>query len=193
MDKWQKYVDGTKSKPPRKLLINALNICNPVLDNALDLGAGALNDTKFLIESGFKNVTAIDIEKYAEDVYIEWDNDKVTYIDSTFDNYEFPKNNFDLINAQYALPFNPKNTFNKNFEKLKGSLKQNGLFIGQFFGDRDDWNKNDEDMTFHTKNLALEAISDLDIILFQEEEKDEKTLDGNNKHWHIFNIIAKKK
>ena len=42
-------------------------------------------------------------------------------------------------------------------------------------------------MVFLTKEQVLE------IIKFKEIEKDEKTALERMKHWHIYNVIAKKK
>ena len=47
-------------------------------------------------------------------------------------------------------------------------------------------------MSFHTKNEVENELKDLKIILLEEIEKDGHQADGTPKHWHIFNIIAKK-
>lgn len=49
-------------------------------------------------------------------------------------------------------------------------------------------------MVFLTKEQVLELLkSDFEIIKFKEIEKDEKTALERMKHWHIYNVIAKKK
>ncbi len=49
-------------------------------------------------------------------------------------------------------------------------------------------------MVFLTKEQVLELFRDLfEIIEFKEIEKDDKTGLGKIKHWHIYNVIAKKK
>lgn len=49
-------------------------------------------------------------------------------------------------------------------------------------------------MVFLSKEQVLELFKNsFDIIEFNEVEKDEKTGLGKIKHWHIYNIIAKKK
>ena len=45
-------------------------------------------------------------------------------------------------------------------------------------------------MVFLTKEQVLELF---EIIEFKEIEKDDKTGLGKIKHWHIYNVIAKKK
>jgi len=47
-------------------------------------------------------------------------------------------------------------------------------------------------MIFLTKNQVMELFEDFEIIRFKEIEKDDFTGLGKMKHWHIFNIIAKK-
>ena len=49
-------------------------------------------------------------------------------------------------------------------------------------------------MVFFSKEQVLELFKkSFDIIKFDEVEKDGKTGLGKMKHWHIYNIIAKKK
>lgn len=188
---WRDYVNKTKDNPPRPLLVSAMDL---VLhkDNALDLGAGALIDSKYLLDQGFKHVIALDAENIAQDIFNTLSQDRLEYKISTFDNYEFPENTFDLINAQYALPFNPKATFNQMFEKLKKSLKKDGVFTGQFFGEKDSWNTSDTRLTFHTCKEAWKLLEGLEVLVFNEEEQDERPAIGDLKHWHVFHVIAKK-
>ena len=48
-------------------------------------------------------------------------------------------------------------------------------------------------MTFFTKEQVQNLFDEFDIIKFNEVEKEGLTGLGNMKHWHIFNVIAKKK
>lgn len=51
-----------------------------------------------------------------------------------------------------------------------------------------------QDMVFLSKQEVLELFKDsFEIIKFEEVEKDGKTGLGKIKHWHIYNVIAKKK
>jgi hypothetical protein len=47
-------------------------------------------------------------------------------------------------------------------------------------------------MTFHTKEQAEGLFSDFSIIVFEEKERNGKTANGQPKHWHLFNVIARK-
>lgn len=59
---------------------------------------------------------------------------------------------------------------------------------------RDSWVNIKEQMVFLSKERVLELFKDsFEIIEFNEVEKDGKTGLGKMKHWHIYNVIAKKK
>lgn len=48
-------------------------------------------------------------------------------------------------------------------------------------------------MVFLSKEQVFDLFNKFEIIDFQENEKDGKTGFGKIKHWHTFDIIAKKK
>jgi len=48
-------------------------------------------------------------------------------------------------------------------------------------------------MVFLSKTEVLELFKNFDIIHFKEIEEDKKTALGVMKHWHIYDVIAKKK
>ena len=60
MTDWQTYIKNTSKRAPRTLLVKALEYITEK-NAALDLGAGALNESRLLIERGFKKVIALDI------------------------------------------------------------------------------------------------------------------------------------
>lgn len=68
-----------------------------------------------------------------------------------------------------------------------------GYFIGNFFGLNDTWAKINDKMIFLSKIQVLSLFSDFDIIRYDEKEWDGKTGIGTIKHWHIHDIVAKKK
>ena len=188
---WKEYFEKTKGAKHRPLLVEAIKLVKEK-NKALDLGAGAFNDIKYILSEGFKHVVAVDKVSVAEDILKNLLPAQVSYVISRFEDFEFVENNYDLVNAQYSLPFIEKNSFNKVFEKILSSLKSGGVFNGQFFGDRDEWNKGDDKMTFHTKEEAENLLKGLKVIKFVEEEKNGSTASGQDKHWHVFHFIVVK-
>ena len=183
------YYKITADNPPSKLLIKALGFVKNK-NKAIDIGGGALKDTKYLLDQGF-NVNVVDKSELMAIEAKKILSKKIHYAVSAFANFDFPENTFDLAAAMYSLSFNPPETFIGVIEKIKKSLVQGGIFCGQLFGVRDEWS-NRKEMTFLTKIQVQELFSDMEIISFEEEDADGTIANGTKKHWHVFHIIAKK-
>ncbi len=186
---WSEYYEITKAKPPTKLLVKALEYVTDK-GKAIDIGAGALKDTRYLLEQGFE-VTAIDKSPLMEQGVKTLENDKVQAFTTSFEDFDFSENKYDIASAMFSLPFTEPAHFETVFIKIKNSLKKGGVFCGQFFGMNDEWSKNPK-MTFHTEAQVKELLNGLEVLSFKEVEEDSTTANGTPKHWHIFHIIAKK-
>jgi len=188
---WKEYFERTKDIKPRPLLVKAVDL---VIDKneALDLGSGALNDVRYLVSKSFKHITAVDSKPLAQDIIQNFPPETLTYTISTFEDFNFVKNKYDLINAQYSLPFNPQDTFGRVFSSIIDSLKNGGILTGQFFGEKDEWNVEGHKMNFQTREQAEKLLSDLEVIDFKEEEANRPTAKGDMKHWHVFHFIVRK-
>lgn len=187
---WAEYFQLTKYKSPSKLLIKALKYV--VRKNkAIDIGGGALRDTRYLLSLGF-DVTVVDKEELMAFEAQKIKSHKIHPFVAFFANFDFRINEFNVANAQFALPFNSPDSFNNIFTAIKNSLVKGGVFCGQLFGIKDQWSTRPE-MTFQTKKQAEKLLSDMEIIYFTEEESDDVTVNGMPKHWHIFHFIARKK
>ena len=67
-----------------------------------------------------------------------------------------------------------------------------GYFVGNFFGLNDSWVTTKEKMVFLSKEQVLKLFDNFTIIFFEEIERDGKTSLEQMKHWHIYEVIAKK-
>lgn len=180
------YLNATAGRKHSPLLEKALTHIKNI-GFALDLGAGALGDTRFLLNKGFA-VDAVD----SEPSFVDFGKDtKANLIVSTFETLNFPTAKYDLINARYALPFNPPGTFNATFVRLAAALKPDGIFVGQFFGIKDSWSSNPA-MTFHTEAQVKSLLKGFEILHFEEIKKEGKTALHGDKFWHVFDVIARK-
>lgn len=186
--RWTGFYESTKELPPHESLVQALEL-QPEREAALDLGAGAMRDTKLLLKAGFKKVVALDAEPINQ--HNEISDDRLEIVIESFESHEFQEDIFNLVNAQFSLPFTSPASFNAVFDKVKSSLKHGGIFVGQFFGNNDEWS-NDPKMTFHSLEEARELLSDMEILRFEEKEQDGSTATGTPKHWHVFHITARK-
>jgi len=189
---WNDFNKARKNNPPRDTLLFALKKFSEEgkLDgSAFDIGCGPGNDAAELLSTGWK-ATATDrnpdVLAYLAPLLSEYKNRLEVQITS-FEEINWKKT--DLVNASFTLPFCPKEHFKKLWKNITTSIKTGGRFSGQFFGMNDEW----KDLVRHTRKEILEMFYPFDIELIGEIEKDDKTALGEMKHWHIFNIVAKKK
>lgn len=96
-----------------------------------------------------------------------------------------------LIYAGYSLPFTPPERFAGLWAGLISALRPGGRLVGQLFGDRDSWTV-DLNMTFQSRAQALALLAPLEVEAFREREEDGPSFTGR-KHWHIFDVIARKR
>ncbi|BAY86010.1 type 12 methyltransferase [Calothrix parasitica NIES-267] len=211
--KWSDYYQAVANRPPRETLLTALK--NFERENktdsrtSIDLGCGAGRDTVELLRRGWK-VVAIDsqqeaIERLKNYCYSEkcglggfpqeqLFQDSETLLEtrlSRFENIDLPSG-VDLINASFSLPFCEPDSFPDLWNKIFSSLISGGRFCGQLFGDKDSWNQ-DSNMNFHSLSDIDLLLKDFTVELLSEEEHPGKTALGDEKYWHIFHIVARKK
>ena len=186
------YIEARRFDPPRPLLLKAASLVGRK-EQALDVGAGALNATKYLLSTGFSHVTALDASPHAQKAAEEFPRQQVTFVLSRFEDFAFPVNSYDLINAEFSLPFINRGNFAPVFIKLLNSVRGAGIFTGQLFGTNDSWNVENSGMTFHTRAEIEAFFRDFELVHLEEEDHPGTTKLGEPKHWHIFHIIASRK
>jgi SAM-dependent methyltransferase len=188
---WKKYFNMTKGANPRPTLVSSMKYVKNK-DEALELGAGALNDVRYLLgpTTDFKHITALDKVSVPREVLSHFPKDKLSYVVCKFEDFEFPQNKYDLVNAQYSLPFISRIAFPKVLNSILESLKPGGVMVGQFFGIRDEWNNKESDITFHSIEEAKVLLEKLKIVSLKEEEAERKTALGVIKHWHVIHFTA---
>jgi SAM-dependent methyltransferase len=188
---WAEFYKHTKGRPPWPRLVRAVAHVSRK-DDALDLGCGAGRDTLYLLEQGFA-VTAVDSDANSMEVLVTFPHqERLRAVQSSFVDFAFSSSGYDIINAHFALPFAGKANFDVVFERVKQALRPGGIFAGQIFGVHDEWNTPGQDLAFHTREQAEELLRRFELIEFNEEDVDSHTADGTPKHWHVFNIIARK-
>lgn len=190
-ERFAAYIEARRFDPPRPLLLKAAALAARK-DHALDAGAGALNATKYLLSAGFAHVTALDAAPSAQKLAVELPPDRVTFVLSRFEDFAFPAGTYDLVNAEFSLPFIRAENFAAVFVRLLGAVGRGGLFTGQLFGLKDSWNVVDSGMNFHSRAAVESLLSGFELLEVEEEDHPGKTKLGDDKHWHIFHIIARK-
>src|SRR5271165_6669469 len=97
---WGRFYSFTKGSPPWPLLVRAASLA---LKNghALDLGAGAGRDTRYLLQQGFQ-VTAVDADARSVAILTALPDTNLRVVHSSFEDFDFAT--YDLISSQFALP-----------------------------------------------------------------------------------------
>ncbi len=189
---WKEYYNKKGMKPSESLrrALDYFNLNPPEVKTAIDLGCGNGRDTLPLLNAGWK-VYAIDsapdaISLLEENVTAEMSEQLELQLCGFADVKWRPVS---LINASLSLPFCEQEHFARVWENISESLLPNGIFTGHFFGINDDW-----------KQLSLVSAQDIESMfnayefLFKEEkELDRESVTGPLKHWHIFEVTARKR
>lgn len=186
MKSWEEYQNNTYNNDVCELLKVFLNEYK--VNNAIDLGCGCGNETVYMIRNGIK-VLAIDRqlnEKFILNRLNDKQKENIIFQQQEFESIELT--NVDVITAFFSVPFcNPK-YFNQLWDKIYDSINYNGYFVGQLFGDRDDWKKSSLINTFTIEEVK-EYLKKYKVIKLEEVEYIRKK---DNKKWHYYNIIAQK-
>ena len=185
-ERFRKFIELTAGQPPRGLLVRAAALVSGV---ALDLGSGAGGESLYLADQGFE-VVAVDGEPAAAK-YLDG-RDGVRFVASRFEDFEFGIGLYDLVNAQFALPFIGRAQFGDVWGRILGALRPGGVIAGQFFGPNDSWNIAATELAIQSETEALALLEGFEIVEWEEEEQDGLTADKSLKHWHVFHFIARK-
>ena len=191
MRDWDNFHNITEDKPPRKNIVHFISNYN-LTGNAIDLGCGSGSDTIFLIRNNW-NVLAIDssnVEERIRSKLSDKEQGKLRFEVQRFEKLKLQKCN--LVISNNSLPFCDKKYFYQMWAEICLNIENNGYFVGNFFGVNDEWNTKNDKRTFLSKEEVIKLFSGFEILELQEIEKDRPTAEGKMKHWHTFEIIAKK-
>jgi len=199
--RWSSYYKVVEGRPPRNTLMKALELfaagANPKAHKprrfAVDLGCGNGRDTAELLRHNWR-VLAIDGQAEAIDQLRQRDDLNRMYLEARVQKFEdltLPPE-VDLINASFCLPFCPAEHFSELWDVIVSSLKTGGRFSGQLFGDRDSWAALSSIVT-HPRSHVDRLLQPFIVEFFEEEEHPGKTALGEDKYWHIYQIVARKK
>jgi SAM-dependent methyltransferase len=190
--RWPSFYEKTRDRPAWPLVIEAAALASG--RRALDLGAGAGRDTRYLLEQGF-DVTAVDASPEVEEILAGLPHqERLRVCCSRFEDFDYET--YDLVNAAYAVPFVPPESFDRVFRDLLGSLTRRGVFCGQLFGIHDTWNQPGQalagvSLTFHTRPQVESLLAGLEMLRLDERLEDGMTALGDSKRWHVYDVIAR--
>ena len=202
--RWMQYYQAVEGRPPRSTLLKALEYGDQAPDAlpkfAVDLCCGDGRDTVELLNRGWR-VLAIDGEPAAiarlrqrSDCVGGAPKAKRTYLETRVQRFEdltLPPG-ISLVNASFCLPFCHPERFPDLWDEIVANLAIGGRFCGHLFGNQDSWAVY-EDMNHHSRDQVNQLLTPFEVEWLEEENHPGKTALGEEKHWHIFNIVARKR
>ena len=187
--RWRTFVEDTKGQPPWPRLVRAADMFDQPGD-ALDVGAGAGRDTAYLLLRGWR-VTAVDSSPSAAAALRRLPGRRNLHVVvSAIQDFEPAA--YDLVNAQFSLPFIPPAHFDATVERLRESVRPAGMMAATFFGASDEWNVPGTEQNFSSRADVERMFNGWETIELTEVEEDGHTADGTPKHWHVFHVIARR-
>jgi SAM-dependent methyltransferase len=202
---WPGYFAAVRGKGPRETTSIALDAfareglpdADAVASGAprpvaVDLGCGEGRDAAAMLERGWR-VVAIDGHESAfehmarRDALL--DHPALETRLEPFETCTIPMCFF--LNSSFSLPFCHPDAFDALWKVIRAAIEPGGRFAGQFFGERDTW-ANIPDRTHHTRLQVEKLLLGLDIEHFEEDEKDSQDAEGQDKHWHVFHVVARR-
>ena len=191
---WAAYYKSTIGREPRPLFVKgmtALEAAGVEPGQAIEIGFGDGRETLALLDAGW-HVLAIDPAPAAAEVLqsqVPADVAGRLEIRSVpAEDADLPP--FDLLYAGYALPFLGADAFDRCWNAVRDRLRPGGLLVVNFFGPRDSW-AGREGMRFVDLDAARRLVDHLEVLALDEEDQDGNSFLGP-KHWHVFDVIARR-
>ena len=189
---WETYLKKTLDWSRRPFIVSTLSKIPSPKEGAiaLDMGAGAGNETLLLLGKGF-DVIAIDSEKVAFDLMLKRPEiikhqGRLKTIQSNFQNLDFESLPLvDVVVASFSIPFCPPKYFDRFWQDLVSKIKPGGYFVGNTFSLESGsyFIKRKNQMTFHNDKQTIDLFKDFNII---SKTKDAATFES-------YMIFAQKK
>ncbi|AJO77925.1 trans-aconitate 2-methyltransferase [Pseudomonas sp. MRSN 12121] len=194
MASWNAFYRKTEKRGASALLSRALELVDNQagVRQAVDLGCGAGNETRQLVQAGWQ-VLAIDREPEAiarttENCSGEHAGGLTTWLADFESMRDLP--GASLIHAGLALPFCHPDRFQHLWSQVLNALTPGGVFAGHFFGVRHGWSTLAH-LTFHTEPAIRSLCGGMEIVLLRETESSVTTHAGPL-NWHRFDLIVRK-
>jgi tellurite methyltransferase len=218
-DYWEKYYDVTAERPPWQTVCKAIDLfaahdeaaagtvapgaatANPAhaatadaaLRLAVDLGCGAGRDARKLLRAGWR-VIAIDrvpASRTALEKYVEPDSrPRLEIVTADLATADIPR--CDLVNASLCLPYLAPDAYRAAWGRIMDALGPGARLAAMLFGDRDG-GAGEPDMTYLPPERIAADLDDFVIEFWSEKEEDTKTALGEEHHYHLIEVVARRR
>lgn len=186
---WREFIGITAGQPAWPRLVRAAALFDRP-GEALDVGAGGGRDSGHLLREGWR-VTAVDASPSSAGALRRLPRQRsLTFVAARVE--DFQPADYDLVNAQFSLPFIARDRYDSTLRRLRDSVRPGGVLAATFFGQRDQWNEPGTELNFTTAAEIRRLLAGWELIELTEIEEDGQTADGSPKHWYVFHVIARR-
>ena len=186
---WPAYFVKTADSAPSPLAYAALESANS-FQSALDLGCGSCRDSRLFLSCGVSHVTAVDscaaARPYADKLKAQFGS-KFDFQLTSFQNFDFGFERYDIVHANRSLPFHGPTGFPEFFRRLVASIRRGAILTASFYGTADSIREINPEVLFLSRNDLNQLLTGLNFII---EEQKEPAARGPT--IHHFWVIARK-
>jgi SAM-dependent methyltransferase len=191
---WAAYYGSTIGRDPRPLFVKGMAVVETagvLPGQAIEIGFGDGRETLALLEAGWR-VLAIDAAPAAAEVLR---SQVPAQVAGRLEIRSLPAEDadllpFDLLYAGYSLPFLGVDGFDRFWSAARDRLRPGCILVVHFFGPHDSW-VGREGLRFIDVEAVRGLVQGLDVLALDEEDQDGNSFLGP-KHWHVFDVIARR-
>jgi SAM-dependent methyltransferase len=191
---WPAYYRHTIGREPRPLFVKGVSLARSaglVPGLAVEIGFGDGTETLALLADGWR-VLAVDPTPEARDVLLARvprdAEERLEVRTRSADGLDLPP--FDLLYAGFALSFLERRAFGHFWTEVRAAVRPGGFIVVNVFGEKDTW-AGDAYMTFVARAEVERMVGGLEVLALDEEDADGTSFVGD-KHWHVFDIVARR-
>ncbi|MGW4967243.1 class I SAM-dependent methyltransferase [Nonomuraea sp. NPDC004186] len=185
------YASLRAGRGPNSLVVEGLGVLGDVRGRALDIGAGPLNDTYFLLAAGF-SVDAVDTDPCTVSLAATRRHPRLKVLHADVRDLDIAAGVYSFMVAIHVLPFLPRADVVRLAEAMTGGLAPGGVLCCTFFGPEDAWAGRRQGRTFVRGAAAGAVFQRLEPVVLREERYDGIDARDEPKHWHVVRCIFRK-
>jgi len=160
---------------------------------AIDLGSGTGRDSLPMLQRGWQ-VVAIDQDREALAELLRRAAehgvaDRLALRPGRFEAVPLPR--ADLVVSSFALPLCEPARFPSLWRRIRRALRPGARFAGQLYGPSDGW-AGRPGVCIHCRAEVDALLAGLKAERLDEVEEDSITAKGKPKHWHFWEIVARR-
>ena len=187
----ESYAALRAGREPNALLVQAVSLLAVSHGRALDVGAGPLNDSLFLLRAGL-SVDAVDTDSHTHSLASELSAPRLSVVHADIRDVRIPAGAYALIVAIHVLPFLPRTDLRRTLSAMIDGLCDGGVLCCTFLGPHDSWARTRPRMTFVSHAEVSSLLSRLQPLVFSEHRYHGANAKGEPKHWHVLRCISRR-